>query len=111
MAGRHVLQAVALLHSGVSWIDQRHAALCPQLLDLIKLRSDVGGFLGRDAPMMGQAPLMIRSIWATVVVGWQGDCRITDDDYAAPIISCRLTPERNFSSGPVRELLRHPPLR
>ena len=46
MAGRRVLQAVALLRSGVSWVDQRHPALCPQLLDLVKVLSYVGGFLG-----------------------------------------------------------------
>jgi hypothetical protein len=46
IAGCHVLQAVALLRSGVSRVEQRHAARCPQLLDLVKVLSDVGGFLG-----------------------------------------------------------------
>jgi hypothetical protein len=46
MAGRHVLQAVAFLGSGVGWVDQRHPALCPQLLDLVKMFSDPGGFFG-----------------------------------------------------------------
>jgi hypothetical protein len=46
MAGRLVLQAVALLRSGVSWVDRRHVARCLQLLDFVKVLSYVGGFLG-----------------------------------------------------------------
>jgi hypothetical protein len=50
------LQAVALFGLGVGRVEQRHAALGPQPLDLIKVLSDVGGFLRRDAPPMGQPP-------------------------------------------------------
>ena len=52
-----VLQAVALLGLGVGRVQQRHATLGPQLLNLVKVLANVGGFLGRDAPTMRQAPL------------------------------------------------------
>src|SRR5215218_6178519 len=50
------LQAVALFGLGVGRVEQRHAALGPQPLDLIKVLSDVGGFLRRDAPPMRPRP-------------------------------------------------------
>jgi hypothetical protein len=43
--------------SWVGRIQQRHPALGPQFLDLVKVLADPGRFLGRDAPTMGQAPL------------------------------------------------------
>jgi hypothetical protein len=62
-----VLQAVALFGPGVGRIQQWHAARGPQRLDLIKVRSHIRGFIGRDPPPMGQAPLH-RALGGTVAV-------------------------------------------
>jgi hypothetical protein len=45
-SGSLVLQAVALLGLGVGRVQQRHAPLGPQLLDLVKVLANVGGLLG-----------------------------------------------------------------
>ena len=44
--GGACLQAVALLGPGISRIQQRHAARCPQLLDLVQVLTHIRGFLG-----------------------------------------------------------------
>ena len=56
-SGWDALQAVALFGPGVGRVQQRHAALRPQQLDLVKMLPDVGGLLRRDTPTMRQPPL------------------------------------------------------
>jgi hypothetical protein len=41
-----MLQAVALLRPGIGRVQQRYAARCPQLLDLVQVLTHIRGFLG-----------------------------------------------------------------
>jgi hypothetical protein len=63
MADRHSVTGRSALGLGVGRIQQRHATLDPQPLDLIKVLSDIGGFLRRDAPTMGQPHATLPCRW------------------------------------------------